>query len=102
MHYGTIALGNQVIRNAAERDKVSAELGSVLCFKIEAAGLINSFPCLVIRGICNYANSHKNKRWQPYAAGTAAAYAKEVLLVILPIDVAKSSTVKEATSGTGS
>jgi nucleoside phosphorylase len=45
-------------------------------------GLMDSFPCLVIRGICDYADSHKNKRWQPYAAATAAAYAKELLHVI--------------------
>jgi ankyrin repeat protein/nucleoside phosphorylase len=82
VHYGTIASGNQVIRNAAERDKVSLELGGVLCFEMEAAGLMNNFPCLVVRGICDYADSHKNKQWQPYAAGTAAAYAKEVLSVI--------------------
>lgn len=45
-----------------------------------AAGLMNSFPCLVIRGICNYSDSHKNDDWQDYAAATAAAYAKELLL----------------------
>ncbi|KAF5017123.1 hypothetical protein F66182_10992, partial [Fusarium sp. NRRL 66182] len=73
VHYGTIASGNQVMRNAAERDRVSAELGGVLCFEMEAAGLMNEFPCLVIRGICDYADSHKNKKWQPYAAGVAAA-----------------------------
>jgi ankyrin repeat protein/nucleoside phosphorylase len=84
VHYGTIASGNQVMRNATERDKVSAELGGVLCFEMEAAGLMNSFPCLVIRGICDYADSHKNKKWQAYAAGTAAACAKEVLLAISP------------------
>jgi len=95
VHYGTIASGNQVMRNAAERDKVSAELGGVLCFEMEAAGLMNSFPCLVIRGICDYADSHKNKRWQAYAAGTAAAWAKEVLSVIPPADVAKTHTVEE-------
>ncbi|KAF2679909.1 WD domain protein [Lentithecium fluviatile CBS 122367] len=95
-HYGTIASGNQVIKNAAERDKVSAELGGVLCFEMEAAGLMNSFPCLVIRGICDYADSHKNKTWQPYAAGTAAAYAKEVLSMITPADVARTRTVDEA------
>jgi hypothetical protein len=44
--------------------------------------LMDSFPCVVIRGICDYADSHKNKRWQPYAAVTAAAYAKELLLTI--------------------
>jgi nucleoside phosphorylase len=95
VHYGTIASGNQVMRSAAERDRVSAELGGVLCFEMEAAGLMNSFPCLVVRGVCDYADSHKNKRWQGYAAGTAAAYAKEVLSVIPPAEVAKSRTAEE-------
>jgi nucleoside phosphorylase len=45
VHYGTIASGNQVIRDAAERDKVSSDLGGVRCFEMEAAGLMNSFPC---------------------------------------------------------
>jgi nucleoside phosphorylase len=96
VHYGTIASGNQVMRDAAQRDKVSADLGGVLCFEMEAAGLMNSFPCLVIRGICDYADSHKNKRWQPYAAATAAACAKEVMSMIPPADVAKAHTVDEA------
>ena len=91
----SIASGNQVIKDAAVRDRLSAELGGVLCFEMEAAGLMNSFPCLVVRGICDYADSHKNKRWQPYAAGTAAAYAKEVLSVIPPAEVAKSRTAEE-------
>jgi hypothetical protein len=90
VHYGTIASGNQVMRSAAERDRVSVELDGVLCFEMEAAGLMNSFPCLVVRGICDYADSHKNKRWQPYAAATAAAYAKEVLSAIPPAEVANA------------
>jgi nucleoside phosphorylase len=84
------------MKNGAERDRVSAELGGVLCFEMEAAGLMNSFPCLVIRGICDYADSHKNKRWQPYAAGIAAAYAKELLSVIPLANVAKTRTAEEA------
>jgi nucleoside phosphorylase len=40
---------------------------------------MDDFPCLVIRGICDYADSHKNKIWQPYAAVTAAALARELL-----------------------
>jgi nucleoside phosphorylase len=99
IHYGTIASGNQVMRDGATRDQISSELGEVLCFEMEAAALMNSFPCLVIRGICDYADSHKNKRWQPYAAGTAAAYAKELLLVIPAADVVNTQTVDEATRG---
>jgi nucleoside phosphorylase len=96
VYYSTIALGNQVLQSAAERDQLSVELSSVLCFEIEAVGLINSFPCLVVRGICDYADSHKNKRWQLYAAATAAAYAKEVLSIILAAEMAKTHTTEEA------
>lgn len=99
IHYGTIASGNQVMRDGATRDQISSEFGGVMSFEMEAAGLMNSFPCLVIRGICDYADSHKNKKWQPYAAATAAAYAKELLLVIPAADVAKTQTVDEATRG---
>ncbi|OAL43741.1 kinesin light chain [Pyrenochaeta sp. DS3sAY3a] len=84
VHYGTIASGNQVIKNGSTRDTLSKDLGGVLCFEMEAAGLQNSFPCLVVRGICDYCDDHKNKKWQPFAAATAAAYAKEVLLMIPP------------------
>jgi nucleoside phosphorylase len=62
------------------RSKFGKELG-MLCFEMEAAGLMNHFKCLVIRGICNYSDSHKNKKWQRYAAASTAAYAKELLLV---------------------
>ncbi|OAL48192.1 purine and uridine phosphorylase, partial [Pyrenochaeta sp. DS3sAY3a] len=95
IHYGTIASGNQVIKNAAKRDDISADLDGVLCFEMEAAGLMNSFPCLVVRGICDYADSHKNKRWQPYAAGAAAAYAKEVLSAIPQSQVEAERKISE-------
>ncbi|KAH7111142.1 nucleoside phosphorylase domain-containing protein [Dendryphion nanum] len=96
VHYGTIASGNQVMKNGFMRDKLSREFGGVLCFEMEAAGLMNTFPCLVIRGICDYADSHKNERWQPYAAVTAAAYAKEVLSVIPACRVAEQLTLDDA------
>ncbi|OAL43444.1 ankyrin [Pyrenochaeta sp. DS3sAY3a] len=95
VHYGIIASGNQVIKDAVTRDRVSAELGGVLCFEMEAAGLMNTFPCLVIRGICDYADSHKHDQWQPYAAGTAAAYAKELLSIIPATEVTHSDTAEE-------
>ncbi|KAF3240645.1 hypothetical protein TWF128_011260 [Orbilia oligospora] len=81
VHYGIIASGNQVMKDGVKRDKISAQTGA-LCFEMEAAGLINNFPCLVIRGICDYSDGHKNKRWQPYAALVATIYAKELLLQI--------------------
>ena len=100
VHYGTIVSANREMSDAAQRDRVSAELGGVLCFEMEAAGLMNSFPCLVIRGICDYADSHKNKTWQAYAAGTAAACGKEVLSVIPPMEMARMPTVDETIQAT--
>jgi nucleoside phosphorylase len=95
VHYGTIASGNQVMRDGRTRDRVSRELGGALCFEMEAAGLMSSFPCLVIRGICDYADSHKNKTWQAFAAAAAAACAKEVLSVIPTAEIEKSRIADE-------
>ncbi|KAK6524342.1 hypothetical protein TWF281_011250 [Arthrobotrys megalospora] len=78
IHYGNIASGNTVIKNALVRD-ILAERENVICYEMEAAGLMDDFPCLVIRGISDYADSHKNNKWQPYAAAVGAAYAKKLL-----------------------
>ncbi|RYP43640.1 hypothetical protein DL768_009815 [Monosporascus sp. mg162] len=92
IHYGVIASGNQVMKHGKTRDQLARELG-ILCFEMEAAGLMDNFPCLVIRGICDYSDSHKNKQWQEYAAATAAAYAKELLSVVHPNEAQKRSAV---------
>ncbi|KAJ5335777.1 uncharacterized protein N7506_005713 [Penicillium brevicompactum] len=95
IHYGLIASANQVVKDGRRRDQLGRDLG-VLCVEMEAAGLMNDFPCLVVRGICDYADSHKNKEWQGYAAMVAAAYAKELVLVV-PIDQIQSTlTARDA------
>lgn len=95
IHYGTIASGNKVMKDGVERDRLSNELGGVLCFEMEAAGLMNNFPCVVIRGICDYADSHKNKGWQPYAAATAAAFAKGLLGLIPKAEMVVAPTLDQ-------
>lgn len=62
IHYGLIASANQLMKDASVRDKIAAEK-DILCFEMEAAGLMNYFPCLVIRSICNYSDTHKNDIW---------------------------------------
>ncbi|KAL6701684.1 nucleoside phosphorylase domain-containing protein [Trichoderma pleuroticola] len=83
IHYGLIASSTQLMRDAVIRDKLAAER-EILCFETEAAGLMNHFPCLVIRGICDYADTHTNTEWRSYAAMAAAAYAKDLLCRIPP------------------
>ncbi|KAJ5169209.1 uncharacterized protein N7482_004803 [Penicillium canariense] len=95
IHYGTIASGNQVVKDGIMRDKMSRELGGVLCFEMEAAGLMNILSCLVIRGICDYSDSHKNKKWQQYAAIVAASCAKELLGMVPPAETLENPPQKD-------
>ncbi|KAF2172018.1 hypothetical protein M409DRAFT_63529 [Zasmidium cellare ATCC 36951] len=77
--YGNIASANKVMKHAADRDRIAQREG-VIAFEMEAAGLMDTACALVIRGVCDYADSHKNDRWHNFAAVAAAAYAKELLL----------------------
>ncbi|KAM5521104.1 hypothetical protein FOXYSP1_14994 [Fusarium oxysporum f. sp. phaseoli] len=97
IHYGLIASSNRLMKDALTRDALAANKG-VLCFEMEAAGLMNHFPCLVIRGICDYSDSHKNKEWQGFAAMMAAAYAKDLLYQIPPNKVEAEKPVIEVLS----
>jgi nucleoside phosphorylase len=98
VYYGLIASANQVMKNALVRDKLAAE-NDVLCFEMEGAGLMNQFPCLVIRGICDYSDSHKNKEWQGYAALAAAAYAKDLLYQVAPNKIEAEEKIGDILSG---
>jgi nucleoside phosphorylase len=77
VHRGTIASGELVIKNGKLRDELAKQY-SILCFEMEAAGALANFPCIVIRGVSDYSDSHKNDQWHGYAAAAAAAYAREL------------------------
>ncbi|KAL5610522.1 hypothetical protein FOBRF1_006639 [Fusarium oxysporum] len=94
IHYGLVASANKLMKDALARDKLAASM-DILCFEMEAAGLMNHFPCLVIRGICDYSDSHKNKEWQGFAAMMAAAYAKDLLRQIPPSKVEAEKPISE-------
>lgn len=93
VHYGRIATGNLVIKDASTRDQLSKKHGGVLCFEMEAAGLLNQLPCMVVRGICDYCDEHKNKDWQAYAAATAAAWTRMLLEQMSPTGVVPQTAI---------
>jgi nucleoside phosphorylase len=79
IHFGLVASGDTVMKSGEDRDHIAARDG-VIAFEMEGAGVWENFPAsLVIKGVCDYADSHKNKRWQGYAAATAAAVTKGFL-----------------------
>jgi nucleoside phosphorylase len=83
-HQGTILSGDSVLKDAKKRDELSQRYFNAICFEMEAAGVMDQKHCLIIRGISDYSDKHKNGSWQPYAAATAAAFAKEFLYTIQP------------------
>ncbi|THW78138.1 hypothetical protein D6D18_09779, partial [Aureobasidium pullulans] len=93
IHHGVVASGSSLMKDPTIRDALAKEK-SVMCFEMEAAGLMNHFPCLVVRGICDYSDSHKNKQWQGYAAMTAAAYAKDLLTRMVPSRVEQEDKIE--------
>jgi nucleoside phosphorylase len=94
IHYGLIASADRLMKDAQFRDDLAAKEG-VLCFEMEAAGLMGRFPCIVIRGVCDYSDTHKNDAWQGYASATAAAYAKSLIYMIPSDEVAESTPIVE-------
>lgn len=94
IHYGIIASGNSVIKDVKERQRLQDQF-EALCVEMEAAGLLDVFPCLVIRGICDYADSYKNDEWHKYAAVTAAAFAKELLSYVFAKRVIHAKPIQE-------
>jgi nucleoside phosphorylase len=61
---------------------------------MEAAGLMNDFPCLVIQGICNYVDLHKNRVWQEHIAAVAVTFAKALLLAVPTQEVEQMPTIE--------
>lgn len=92
IHYGTIASSTEWMWDASLRDKIGPQ-NNILCFETAAAGLMNYLPCLVVRGISNYADSHEPWDWEPYAAMNAAAYTKKLLYDINVRDVSMADEI---------
>jgi nucleoside phosphorylase len=82
IHIGRVASGDTVMKTGVDRDILAAAEG-VLAFEMEGAGIWDEVPCIVVRGICDYADSHKDKSWQDFAAATAAATTKALLGVLV-------------------
>ncbi|KAH6617418.1 nucleoside phosphorylase domain-containing protein, partial [Chaetomium tenue] len=78
VHFGLIGSGDTVMKSGQDRDGIARKTG-VIGFEMEGAGVWDTFPCLVIKGACDYADSHKTKVWQRYTAATAAACMKAFL-----------------------
>jgi nucleoside phosphorylase len=98
IHYGNIASFKETVKHGPTRDRIAQE-ESILCFETEAEGLMSTFPHVVIRGVCDYADSHETarRRWRGYAAVAASAYAKILLLRVPAVDLTTTPPASEVT-----
>lgn len=78
VHFGKFASGDVVMKSGKHRDELANSLGAI-AFEMEGAGVCRTIPCVIIKAVCDYADSHKNKEWQGYAAAAAAACMKAFL-----------------------
>ncbi|GFF85987.1 hypothetical protein IFM60648_07550 [Aspergillus lentulus] len=85
IHFGLIASGDKVMKSGEERDRIAA-IDKVIAFEMEGAGVWDNLPCIIIKGVCDYADCHKNKKWQHYALATAASTMKAVLERYIQMD----------------
>ena len=83
VHFGLNASGDTVMRSGTQRDDIARREG-IIPFEMEGVGVWDSFPCVVIKGACDYADSHKTMVWQRFAAATAAACMKAFLTRWVP------------------
>lgn len=95
IHRGLILSGSGVVKAPDARLHLCRDNDKALCFEMEAAGIMDEIPCLVIRGICDYCDTHKQNGWHYYAAAVAAAYARTILLKIRGSEVEKLDPMSE-------
>ncbi|KAH6668626.1 nucleoside phosphorylase domain-containing protein [Plectosphaerella plurivora] len=73
-----IGSGNTVMKSAQDRDRL-AKQEEIIAFEMESAGAWEELPCLIVKGICDCSDSHKNKDWQDFASATAASVARALI-----------------------
>ncbi|KAL4907652.1 hypothetical protein BDW74DRAFT_147925 [Aspergillus multicolor] len=79
LHIGRFASGDMVLKAAEKRDEL-ARKHDAIGFEMEAPGLWDfTVPCLVIKGISDFADSNKNDEWRKFSCATGAAAAKTFL-----------------------
>ncbi|KAL6886864.1 hypothetical protein GGI43DRAFT_431653 [Trichoderma evansii] len=67
----TVTSGNTVMKSGEDRDRIAKK-----------KGVIENLLCIVVKGVCDYADCYKNKPWQYFTAAVAASVLKSYFLVL--------------------
>ncbi|SMR58378.1 unnamed protein product [Zymoseptoria tritici ST99CH_1E4] len=98
IHFGRYASGNAVMKSGHRRDLLIRD-EKVIAFEMEGAGAWEVFGTIVVKGIVDYADSHKNKKWRgcpaARAALCAAAMIEEIELPEKPPNILQRDTPQQ-------
>ncbi len=105
LHTGVYLSGNKVIADERSAGALRAVWRKAAAIDMEAAGIASVLyhrqtppGFLVIKGICDYADSKKNDDWQEYAADAAASCAYSFVLDQLePADLISTPATSDST-----
>lgn len=76
VRFGGVGSGDTVMKSGRDRDDM-AKRHNLVALEMEGAGVRKHInDSIVIKSVCDYADSHKNKHWQNFAAAAAASTAK--------------------------
>ncbi len=80
---GRIGTANALVKDPSVRNRLRDDF-DLRAFEMEGSGIADATwgsgaSFLVVRGACDYCDSHKDKRWQPFAAIVAAAYVRALI-----------------------
>ena len=95
VHYGKIASTPAIVKDGVLRDQIAKQAG-IKFLETEAVGISKAISYGVIRGVCDYADSHQTSLWQRHAAATAAAYVKTLLLALEPSEFTTLKAISES------
>lgn len=60
VHIGTIGSASTVMKSGKHRDTV-ARKNNMIAYEMESAGASGNLSCFIIKGVCDHADSHRNK-----------------------------------------
>lgn len=77
VHFGLIGSGDTVMKSGEHRDEIATQ-HNLIAFEMEASGIWNQLSCFVVKGVCDYVDSHKNKYWQHYSSSLYESYIRGI------------------------
>ncbi|KIW13058.1 hypothetical protein PV08_08245 [Exophiala spinifera] len=84
IHIGRIGSADTVLKSGQFRNQLAKD-EKLIGFEMEGVGIWDVFQnSLIVKAVCDYADSHKDKVWQDYAAASAAACLKSLLAELNP------------------